>query len=501
MPTSDKHAHEELIRESERILRDAFVPGVAETQTASDAAQGRQELESLSTAEAESADGYVDVRISEDRMLATASFYAPAGARKPIEFIEVQELLTAKGLRFGIDWETVKSSILSCNTSRRAISAVEVARGRRPSDEIPPRLEIEPSLLRKEESSAAQTVDFKAISPFRFVKKGDILARITPRIEGVAGIDVTGAVVAYGKSSVQFRKPGKNTQVEGGVVVAACDGKFAADDASFWVSEVLEIKGDVDYSTGHIDFAGDVIIQGQIKQGFKVKAGGSITCAKLIDASEISCGGDLETGQGILGRMQGTVKVGGLIRTKFIENCYVEAGGDVFVSTGCLNSVINTLGTVSTGPKGVIIGGKLYAQKGVAAFQIGSSAGVRTEIHCGIDYTVQQKLTWIRDRNIELALKLKEVETTLASRPNPRLVELRDKLKGAIRRMNDSAKSLIASLDKNEDAVVVAKGDINHGVFVEICHVPLVVAKPLSRVRLVLDKTFGVISPEKLSRV
>ena len=48
---------------------------------------------------------------------------------------------------------------------------------------------------------------------------------------------------------------------------------------------------------------------------------------------------------------------------------------------------------------------------------------------------------------------------------------------------------------------MVAKGDINHGVFVEICHVPLVVAKPLSRVRLVLDKTFGVISPEKLSRV
>jgi hypothetical protein len=267
MPPSDEYTEEKLIRESERILRDMVAPGGEEAQTAPDATHARQELASLRTAEAESADGYVDVSISEDRMMALASFYPPVGAGKPIEFIEVQELLTAKGVRFGIDWERVKSSILSCNTSRRTLSGVEVARGRRPSDEIPSRLEIEPSLLKKEavETSAAQTVDFKSISPFRFVKKGDILARSSPRIEGLSGVDVTGAVVAYGKSVAQSLKSGKNTLLEGGAVVAQCDGKFMASESSFWVSEVLEIKGDVDYSTGHIDFAGDVIIQGQIK--------------------------------------------------------------------------------------------------------------------------------------------------------------------------------------------------------------------------------------------
>ncbi|HVP19142.1 MAG TPA: FapA family protein, partial [Spirochaetia bacterium] len=177
--------------------------------------------------------------------------------------------------------------------------------------------------------------------------------------------------------------------------------------------------------------------------------------------------------------------------------------GDVRVSTGCLNSVINTLGVVSTGSRGVIIGGKVYAQQGVSAFQIGSSAGVRTEIHCGMDYRVLQKLTWIRDRNIELALKLREVEASLAAkgRQNPRLIELRGKLKEAIRRMNDSAKRLSASLDKNEAATVTAHGEIHQGVFVEICHVPLVVSKSLGPVRLALDKTFGVISPDNLGRV
>jgi len=398
MPRFDEHNYDELIKESERILRDVVAPGAVQTQADSEAAQARQELASLRATESESADGYVEVRLSEDRMMTVASFYPPIGARKPIELIEVQELLIAKGLRLGIDREKLKSSILCCNTSRRANCGVEVARGRRPSDEISPRLEIEASLLRREapENPAAQTVDFRAISPFRFVKKGDTLAWITPRIKGMTGIDVTGAVVAYGNSSAHSPKPGKNTQVDEGVVVAQCDGRFVASDSSFWVSEVLQIRGDVDFSTGHID----------------------------------------------------TVKVGGSVRAKFIENCYVEAGGDVFVSTGCLNSVINTLGAVSMGPKGVIIGGKLNAQKGVSAFQIGSNAEVRTEIYCGMDYTVQKKLTWIRDRNIELALKLKKIEATLASRQNPLLLKLRDKLKVAIRKMNDSAKTLIASLDK-----------------------------------------------------
>jgi len=504
MSRSDEHAYEALIHESERILYDAGVtPEGAQTTVVPAAVQGRQELASLKAAEGESADGYADVRISEDRMMAVANFYPPVGAGRQVEFLEVQELVIAKGLRFGIDWNKIRSSILACNTARKAITDAEIAYGRKPSDEIPAQLEIESSLLKKDaaESLETQAVDFKAISPFRFVKKGAVLARITPRIEGAAGIDVMGAVVTYGKAAAHGPKPGKNTLVAGDTVAAKCDGKFVSGEESFWVNEVLEISGDVDYSTGHIDFPGDVVVQGQIKQGFKVKAGGSLTCLRLIDASEISCGGDLETGQGILGRMQGTVKAGGKVKAKFIENCYVEAGGDVLVSTGCLNSVINTLGAIVTGPKGVIIGGKLYAQKGVSAFQIGSTAGVRTELHCGVDYRVQQKLTWIRDKNVELALKLKDVETMLAAKgQNPRLEELRDKLRAAIRQMNDSAKRLIASLTKNEDAAVTVKGDIHHGVFVEICHVPLVVSHPMVRVRLVLDKTFGVVSPQRLAK-
>jgi uncharacterized protein (DUF342 family) len=454
--------------------------------------------------DARSVDGRVEVRISEDRMTAFASFFPPRGAGQTLELSGVQYLLEARGVRSGIDWDTVRSSIQACNTTRKALADVEIAHGTRPSDEINSHVEIEPALLAKDppQNPDAQTVDFKSLSPFRFVKRGDVLARVVARREGVTGTDVTGVAIAYSKSARRSLRPGRNALTEGDTVVAGCDGKFVAAEDSFWVNEVLEIPGDVDYSTGHIDFPGDVVVQGQIKQGFKVKAGGSLTCDKTIDATEVECGGDLVTNGGILGRVQSTVKAGGQIRAKFIENCCVEAGGDVVVGTGCLNSVVNTLGSVATGSKGVIIGGRICAQKGVTAFQIGSSTGVRTEICCGEDYRARQKLAWIKQRNAELSAKLKEVESSLAVREkgNPRFIEMRDKLKAAIQKMSDSAKGLTASLAGSKDAAVVARGDLHLGVLVEICRIPFPVAKPMGSVRLVLDKSSLVVSAERLGK-
>ena len=66
----------------------------------------------------------------------------------------------------------------------------------------------------------------------------------------------------------------------------------------------------------------------------------------------------------------------GEVKAKFIENCYVEAGGPVYVENGILNSAIHTLKQVELGRKGVIIGGKIYAQDGVKAVQIGSAMGL-----------------------------------------------------------------------------------------------------------------------------
>ena len=444
--------------------------------------------------------GYAEVSISEDEMKATADFCPPTGEMKPIELDDITELLDSKGIISGVDFDSIKEAIFKCNTERIQVTDVVIARGVKAVDEVPEHLIIEDRLLKESSSSGygSGRVDFKEISPFVLVKEGQVLARNTPYRQGQMGSTIRGKAFAYKTMKITEIEAGENTRAEGDCIVTGCDGRFEYTEHSFRVNEVLEISSDVDYKTGHINFPGDVIIKGEIKDGFRVHSGGTVYCAKTMDASEVISQKDLIVKHGIIGRNKGRVKVAGKVETKFIENCYLEAKSDIFVENGILNSAIHTLKRLELGGKGIIIGGKIYAQDGVTAAQIGSALGPRTEIYCGIDYSVEQKLEWIRDKNIELALKLKQVERKLkaASEGKEKLIEVQEKLKQAIHRMNEAANSLIFQLDKNEEADVIVNGSIFSGAYIEICHFSYIVSREMKRVRFRLDKKKGRVVAE-----
>ena len=447
-------------------------------------------------------DGYAEVAISEDEMKATADFYPPTGEMNPIELDDIVELIKSKGIISGVDWDSIKEAIFKCNTERIQVTDVVMARGVKPVDEVPSHLVIENHLIEENSRPGYERgrVDFKEISPFVLVKEGQTLARNTTQGQGQRGSTIRGKAIPYKIVKITQIEAGENTRAEGDCIVADCNGRFEYSKSSFWVNEVLEISSDVDYKTGHINFPGDVIIKGEIKDGFKVHSGGTVYCARTMDASEVISQKDLLVKQGIIGRNKGRVKVEGIVEAKFIENCYLEAKNSIFVENGILNSAIHTLKRLELGKKGIIIGGKIYAQDGVKATQIGSTLGPRTEIYCGIDYSVKQKLEWIRDKNIELALKLKQVERKLkaASEEKEKLIEVQDKLKQAIHRMNEAAKSLIFQLGKNEEADVIVKGSIFPGAYIEICHLSHIVSREIKQVRFKLDKNKGKVVAEPL---
>jgi uncharacterized protein (DUF342 family) len=398
----------------------------------------------------------------------------------------------------GIDHPAIDGCIITCNEERSRVSDAVIARGRRPTSEVPPYLVVAERLLPKEtlaDPSSAR-VDFHELSPFTLVKKGEVLATLAPKQNGAMGMTVKGTAVAFRKEIVPSPKPGKNTLLlRDGELVAACDGRFQSSSASLWVEEVLEVKGDVDYHVGNIDFPGDVVIQGEVRDGFTVKAGKSLLCSRSIEGCHVTCGGDLVTSQGIIGKEKAQLHVGGTTQAKFIEGCSLDSGGSIFVRTSVLNSSLHTRDRLQLGEKGIIIGGTINAQNGVSAAQIGTERGPRTEIHCGIDFSVEQKLIWIRDRNIALAFKLREVENKMKGNPSTKevLTPLRDKIKAAIHQLNDNARALVTSLDKNDDATVSVSDTVYPGTYIEICHVSYFVTKPRRAVTFRLDKPSGKI--------
>jgi uncharacterized protein (DUF342 family) len=506
MKQASDYTAQDLVSSSETLLED--VKGAEDLIAAVPSDETQQKLNSemlkrfMVEEEDYARDGYVEIRVCADEMEARADFIAPVGDGQLLEPDDVSRVLEAKKISIGIDWEAIKEALFRCNTERLDILDVLAARGVETLDELPEHLVVEQQLLRTERQDQAEThrVDFRDTSSLAIVHKDELLARLIPARPGREGYTVLGRALPYKTGKVPRLTPGKNTRVEGNRVVAECEGRFLHTPKSFWVNEVLDISGDVDYRTGHIDFPGDVYIRGETKAGFHVHAGGSVFCSKTLDASEVLCAQDLVVGWGLIGRKAGKVKVEGELSAKFVENCYVEAKGSVVVEVGILNSTVFSGDRVQAGRKGVIAGGSITAQNGVHATQLGTRMGPRTELYCGTDFVTEQKLEWIRNKNMELAFKLKQVEDRLQKSPEnqEKLLNIQRRIKEAIHKLNEAAQSLLFQLDRNEDAEIVVNGYVYPGVYVEICHVSFVVVSPHKGVRFHLDKEKGKVIADPL---
>ena len=447
-------------------------------------------------------DGSVDIMISADRMTASANFYPPSEGMQPLTYQKVAEAIAEKKISYGIKTEIIEEQLFKCNTENQVIKNLIIAAGRPAVQHISEHLVIAQELLAPDSlsSNSKSKIDYRKRSPFKLVKKGQTVAEIIPEQPGTCGWNVLGEEIGYRTKSVKSYARGKNTEISGNWVTASCDGTFELSDKLFNINEVLQLQSDVDYRTGNIDFPGDIIINGEIRDGFTIKSGGSIYASGTMDASTVECENDLYVGLGIIGRKKGSIKTAGKIKAKFIENCFVETGGIIILDAGIMNSEIYTNDKITLGKKGVIVGGRIYTQNGLIATQIGTMMGPRTEIYCGVDYKVENKLKWIRDNTMKIATKLNQIREQIAKNRTevPKLIELRDKLQLSLRKLNEIAGALVYKLDKNDNAEVVVRKSVYPGVYIEICHVSYVVNREMSSVRFKLDKNNGVIRVETL---
>lgn len=500
MANNEDYIIEDLISQSEQLLDGLELPETDAEREVLDKAQidffnGEIEGNSFSS------DGFIKIRISDDKMTAYADFHPPTSDRSAVSYGQTVGQLAEIGIVFGLQNDDIQKYCLECFTENRIIDNVIVAIGEEPVPAIPEYYLIDSELLnnKKQLEEKGSRVDYKKSSPFVLVKKGQLVAKIIDKKEGIPGHNILGEEIPYPKQIKNKLQPGHNLFKSENKIFSAKDGLFKTDDILFFVDEVLQIETGVDYSTGDIDFPGDVLIKGETKDGFKVKAGGRIYYTGTFDASFAECKDDLIVTQGIIGRKKGKIKSGGSIEAKFIENCFVESIKDIKLISGIMNSEVYSNGKVHAGEKGVLIGGTVYAQNGIVAKQIGSAMGPRTEVYCGTDFIVQSKLLWARDHSMDIAMKLNKVNNQIkkSTEPDPRLHEVQGKLANTLKKINDMSNKLIFELHKNEDADVIVLSNIYPGVYIEICHFSYIVDKVLGPTRFYLDKRKGVITAEK----
>lgn len=456
----------------------------------------RQEFDSIDELAWTKKDGSVDIRAAGDAMTCFANFHPPSPDGELLTADLVQRAFSDLGVVNGIDWEAIGEAIFSCNTEGRDIVDLVVARGIPAVEEEPAHYELHERFLTKAPvaEDGQKNVDYRSRTPFILVKKGDILAVRIPTKTGSEGIDVRGNKLPYSRKTLPDIKGTRNTEIVEDGIAASVDGMAKVQGSEVWVEEVLHIDANVDYHTGHVDFPGNVIIEGFVADDFHVYSGGSLFCNKTLNATDVRAKGDLSVKGGIIGRGNALISVAGEVRVKFLERCNLEAGRDVYSEIGSINSVIQTLGKFSSSAsKGIVIGGKIYAQNGIEVFNIGTPSSPKSEIICGINYQVLRKLEWIKNKNLDLALRLREVKRTLdhASKAMPDLFELKNSLLAGIHKLNEAARILVNQLTKNEDSRVVVYGSLIPGTYVEICNVSFIANQLLKRVFLYLNKEKG----------
>jgi hypothetical protein len=444
-------------------------------------------------------DGTVEVSVSPDSMSAAANFFPPKGDGLPVDPAFVYELLRRIGVVAGVLEDAITEAVMSCNLDRHVLRDVVVAKGSSPVPEIPEHAMLEEKFRHHgpKVDDSVQRVDFRELVSYFIVHKDEAIATIVPKRPGVPGKDVRGNETPFPRESPESCSAGRNVARRENRLVATVDGRLAIEGSRADVDEVLLVKGEVDYHTGHIVFPGDVVIEGAVHDGFKVWSGGSVVCKSTMDAFDINVKKDLVCAQGMIGRRRGQVRVGGELKTKYVQNCKVAARGNVTISSALVNSRLYTLGSLEMGDKGVIMGGEVFATHGIRCGRLGNEAFQSTRIHVGVDFTAQQRLDQANEKMRLLAARIRQVDQAAAARPGPEMDRARAELAKVAAQLRAQISELLGKLDADDGAVVDARGDVFPGVVIEICRVSIVVEEKMRAAKFRLDKAAGRILVEK----
>lgn len=336
----------------------------------------------------------VQVKVSQDAMEAHMIVSA-----EPDEEISKEDLISqlkSHGVVYGIMEDAIENIVKQKIFDRPVLVAV----GKKPVDGNDGQVLI----LKTEESQDTHDavdkgrVDLREL-PKRMrtiVKAGQTIAEIVPPTEGEEGRNVLGRVLKPKPGKPPQLKLGRNVKLveDGRKIIAVVDGILVTSpDGTIDVNEVLNVQGDVDYSTGNIDFPGAVQIKGDVKPGFIVKAKGDISVGGVIEAATVVSFEGSVSALGIKGREKGVVKAKEEVTAKFVENAIVEAGKNVIVDGPITNSQIKAgESVIARGNKGVIVGGSISAGFYVEAEEIGSELGVGTRIEVGMEPEERERM-------------------------------------------------------------------------------------------------------------
>ena len=202
------------------------------------------------------------------------------------------------------------------------------------------------------------------------------------------GMDIFGETLLVGEVDDVPLQAGEGVALAGDElsITAEISGQPSLDAKG--VVSVLEqytVNGDVDFKTGNINFSGNVLVTGTVKEGFTVEC--DDLTANEINGATIRIRGDLKVSNGIVNSQ---VETQGSIQAKFLNNVKLFGYGSMMITREIMGSRILISGALNN-ETGRITDSVIAARLGLCVKQVGTEKAAESTIKAGSD----DHLQWI----------------------------------------------------------------------------------------------------------
>ena len=313
------------------------------------------------------------LHLSNDEMAAWIYIIPPINNGADVKEEDLKALLAQEHITVGIMEDELKS-IVENNTYEKVVL---IAKGILARNGIDGTIKDNfKRIVRLEfEEDEKGSVDYKHLNNIQSVKEGEVISEISSAIPGEDGKTVTGKPYPCKIKGTNVPIPsGRNTTLteDRTLLISQKTGHVTFSNGKFQVDPLLKINGNVDNNTGNLDYDGDILIAGDVRNGFSVKATGSIDIRGSVEGAEISAQGPIVIASGVSGNGKGSLYSDSYIKCRYLEHCSATAKGNVYAESIINSNVKSSEDIIVTAGIGVIIGGSLLATNNISAKIIGS---------------------------------------------------------------------------------------------------------------------------------
>ena len=339
-------------------------------------------------------------------------------------------------------------------------------------------------------------VDYVNIEAFEMVDEGQKIAVYHPAEKGVDGQNVFGEVLhaSKGLEKKPLKGEGFTIAPDGVTYLARISGKFEYINGRIIISNMIIVNEDVTAVTGKLEVDGSVYVIGSVYSGGSIEATGDIIVEHNVETAKLVAGGNVMIKKGSCSKHDCFIDAKGEVSGSFFESANINAGGNVKANY-VMNSDINTMGKVIvSGSKGVLLGGKICAVRGVDTYNLGNSSHIRTFLEVGRNklYDKQQAVFAEKRERIleELSMLEDKWNKILQSLPPDRdqAVTLIKKLNATIVAKDHELAELDANISKltnitNQDMkAIFVRGNAYEGTMIEINKIKYMLQTHVNRV-------------------